>query len=101
MRVYWKIGKFFLKNFQGMKIRRGEKKRSESKKDLLRRSKKRDWEQIQANLKRNGRMYKKKPDFTEHRNKKQCQIKGKRKKHSNERAIRKEEMSCRDKSDFF
>lgn len=44
---------------------------------------------------------KKKPDFTEHRNKKQCQIKGKRKKHSNERAIRKEEMSCRDKSDFF
>lgn len=42
MRVYWKIGKFFLKNFQGMKIRRGEKKRSESKKDLLRRSKKRD-----------------------------------------------------------
>ena len=46
-------------------------------------------------------MYKKKPDFTEHRNKKQCQIKGKRKKHSNERAIRKEEMSCRDKSDFF
>lgn len=43
---------------------------------------------------------KKKPDFTEHRNKKQCQIKGKRKKHQNERAIRKEKVSCRDKRDF-
>ena len=41
-------------------IRRGKRKTSDREKDIYWEEKKRNWEQIQANLKRNGRTCKKK-----------------------------------------